>query len=262
MSPPSFPGVSDEQSLGGNLNDAVRIGDTVHRRAGPWTPSVHALLRYLEHAGFDAPRVIGMDAQGREVLRFIPGEAHAGTVVPVPDHLMEEIHLVEAARLLRRYHNLVADFRPPRDAQWRLVAPTAYEIVCHNDWSPWNALLRDGRVEVMLDWDLAGPGTRVWDVANAAYCWAPLFASSKTLSPAERAQRLKLFLDAYGLEERSEVLPTMRTRLMHVGRFIESGARSGDPGMQRLMNMNVPRIMFENDVRYLDDHWSTLERAL
>jgi hypothetical protein len=60
----------------------VRIGDTVHRRAGPWTPAVHALLRYLERASFPAPRVLGMDAQGREVLRFIEGEAHNGTFAP------------------------------------------------------------------------------------------------------------------------------------------------------------------------------------
>ena len=254
--------MQEEQSLGGNLNDAVRIGDTVHRRAGPWSPNVHALLRYLERSGFEAPQVIGMDARGREVLRFIPGEAHSGTLVPVPDQVMEETHLTEAARLLRRYHDVVADFRPPPDARWRLVAPTAHEIVCHNDWSPWNALLRNGRVEVMLDWDLAGPGSRLWDVANAAYCWAPLFASVKAWSVTERAQRLKLFLDAYGLEDRSEVLLMMRRRLVHVGRFIESEARAGDPGMQRLANSNVPRTMFENDVRYLDDHWSTLERAL
>jgi len=251
----------EERSLGGNLNDAVRIGDTVRRRAGPWTPSVHALLRYLEHHGFDAPRVIGVDDQGREVLEFIPGEAHAGTVVPVPDHVMEEARLIEAAQLLRRYHDVVAGFRPPPDARWRLVAPTAHEIICHNDWSPWNGLLRDGHVEVMLDWDLAGPGTRVWDVANAAYCWAPLFASVKTWSVAERARRLKVFLDAYGLDDRSEVLTTMRTRLIHVGRFIQSEARSGDPGMQRLVKINVPTIMFENDVRYLDEHWATLALA-
>jgi hypothetical protein len=40
--------VARETSLGGNLNDAVRVGGTVRRRAGPWTPAVHALLRFLE----------------------------------------------------------------------------------------------------------------------------------------------------------------------------------------------------------------------
>jgi len=254
--------VQEEQNLGGNLSDAVRIGDTVHRRAGPWTPSVHALLQYLERNGFDAPHVIGMDAQGREILSFIPGEAHAGTPIPVPDHVMDDERLAEAARLLRRYHDLVADFGPPADARWRLVAPTAHEIICHNDWSPWNALLREGQVEVMLDWDLAGPGTRLWDLANAAYSWAPLFESRKTWPLADRARRLALFLDAYELEDRSEVLPTMRSRLIHVARFIENEARSGDPGMRRLVSQGVVTSMLEHDVPYLDEHRSTLERAL
>ena len=205
-----------------------------------------------------------MDDQSREILTFIPGEAHAGTVVPVPDHLMDDARVVEAAQLLRRYHEVVAGFRPLQDARWRLVAPTAHEIICHNDWSPWNALLRAGRVEVMLDWDLAGPGTRLWDVANAAYSWAPLIASFKTgIWPlAERARRLKLFVDAYGLDDRLELLSTMRTRLIYVAGFIESEARSGDPGMQRLVDQGAPKNMLEHDVRYLDEHWSALERAV
>jgi len=51
-----------------------------------------------------------------------------------------------------------------------MVAPTRAEVICHNDWTPWNALLCDGRVEVMLDWHLAGPGSRIWDVAKGVYC--------------------------------------------------------------------------------------------
>src|SRR5438034_8054964 len=94
---PSLVEVLPETPLGGNLNDAVRIGDTVHRRAGPWTPAVHALLRYLERASFPAPRVVGTDAQGREVLRFIEGEAHNGTSEPLPRKLLADEHLVAAA---------------------------------------------------------------------------------------------------------------------------------------------------------------------
>ncbi len=253
----------EETSLGGNLGDAVRIGDTVHRRAGPWTPAVHALLRFLERAGFDAPRVVGMDAQGREVLRFMPGTAHAGTLEPLPDHVFAAEHLVRAAKLLRRYHDIVSEFRPPPNARWRLVAPARYEVICHNDWSPWNALFRDGTVAAMLDWDLAGPGSRLWDVANAAHAWVPLIADAHVAPPiAERARRLALFLDAYGLEDRSEVLLTMRVRLQHVALLIERDAASGDPGMRRLVAGGTPRQMVEVDIPYLDRHWSTLEGAL
>jgi hypothetical protein len=47
---------------GGNMSSGVvRVGDTVRRPAGPWTPSVHALLTHLHDAGFDgAPRPHGI----------------------------------------------------------------------------------------------------------------------------------------------------------------------------------------------------------
>ena len=64
-----------EELPGGNVGGAVRIGDTVRRPTGPWTPAVHALLAHLHAAGLRAvPRVHGVDARGREVLDYLPGE--------------------------------------------------------------------------------------------------------------------------------------------------------------------------------------------
>ena len=251
----------DEVSLGGNLNQAVRIGDTVRRRAGPWTPAVHALLRYLETTDFEAPRVLGMDEQGREILGYIPGETYAGGTVAVPDRVLDEEHLVDAGRLLRRYHDAVVGFSPPPDAQWRLTAPTEHELICHNDWSPWNALFRDGQLTVMVDWDLAGPGSRLWDVTNAAYCWGAINSESKLFSPAEQARRLRLFCDAYGLRERSRVLSMLRLRIDHVARFIEAQALSGDPGFAQLVRWKTPTLM-GNDLAHLEKHEALFERAL
>jgi hypothetical protein len=67
---------------GGNASGGVvRIGDTVRRPAGPWTPAVHALLGHLHAAGFPgAPQPLGLDEHGREVLTFIPG------TIPWPDN--------------------------------------------------------------------------------------------------------------------------------------------------------------------------------
>ena len=251
-----------ETPLGGNLNDAVRVGDTVRRTAGPWTPSVHALLRYLEGVGFPAPHVRGIDEQGREVLEFIEGEAHSGTFEALPLHVMEERHLVTAAKLLRRYHDIAADFRPAKGARWRLVAPTAHEVICHNDRTPWNALFKDGGLVLMLDWDLAGPGSRLWGVANAVLAWAPIYKGHGEWPMEGRLRRLRLFLDAYGLEDRSELFPTIRLFLQHVGRFVEDEARRGDRGMQHLVEMGVPRSMYESEVRWLDENRSALERTL
>jgi phosphotransferase family enzyme len=252
-----------EEPLGGNLNDAVRVGNTVRRRAGPWTPAVHELLRFLEIEGFPAPRARGMDDKGREVLEYIEGEAHAGNPIPLPDSVFDEDHLVDAARLLRRYHDAVAHFVPSPDAKWRLVGPEPHEIICHNDWSPWNALFREGTVAVTLDWDLAGPGPRLFDLGNAAYSWAPLISDAAVIPDiGERARRLRVFCDAYGLQDRSGLIDAMRARLIYVGRFIDEQARLGDPGMMRLVGWDTPRRMFVNDVGYLDENRAVLQRAL
>ena len=255
--------MAEELSLGGRLNDAVRVGDTVRRRAGPWTPAVHALLRFLEREGFEAPHVLGIDERGREILGYIEGEAYPGYPVPVPHSVFRDDHMVGAAQLLRRYHDLVGRFAAPSDARWRLVGPTPHEIICHNDWSPWNALFRDGRFALTLDWDLAGPGPRLWDVANAADSWVPLIADATAFADIdERARRLRLFCEAYGLSDRTGLIDAIRARLIYVGAFIAEQARLGDPGMVKLVAAGVPHGMLVKDVGYLDAHRAILARAL
>src|SRR5437867_6172635 len=125
------------------------------------------------------------------------GSCAFGWPEPIPDWVVDDDHLGEGARLLRRYHDLVEGFRPPAGARWRMVAPTAHEIICHNDWAPGNALFRERRLAVMLDWDMAGPGTRLWDVANSAYSWVPLYSGRRQLGIDAQARRLRLFCDAY-----------------------------------------------------------------
>ena len=59
---------------GGRTAGAIRSGDTVVRPGGSWTPAVHAVLRHLEAVGFDgAPRVVGYDTRGREVVTYRAG---------------------------------------------------------------------------------------------------------------------------------------------------------------------------------------------
>jgi hypothetical protein len=247
--------------IGGNMNDATRVGDTVRRRAGPWTPAVHGLLRFLEGAGFEAPRPRGIDDQGREILEYVEGDAHSGWPEPVPDWVTDDGHLAEGARLLRRYHDLVEGFQPPAGARWRMVAPTRPEIICHNDWAPWNALFRERRLAVMLDWDMAGPGTRLWDVANSAYSWVPLYSGRRQLGIAEQARRLRLFCDAYGLSDRASLLDVLKERTLFVGEFIEEQARLGDKGAMKLAAWEVPARM-RREAAMQDEHRALLERAL
>jgi phosphotransferase family enzyme len=213
---------------------------------------VHALLAHLDRVGFNAaPRPLGTDEQGRAVLNFMEGDVHAGWPDPMPSWMyQDEVTLLEAARLLRRYHDLLSTFTPPPDAKWRIVAPVRHEVICHNDWAPYNALF-DGRHPVaMLDWDSAGPGSRVWDVAWSAYTWVPLYpkrdsSNDPVLSLPMRATRLASFCAAYGGVEPSAVLPTLVEQLHFLANFIEAEADAGDPGVAKLAGWGVPAMTRE-----------------
>src|SRR4051794_23239511 len=57
----------------------VRVGQTVRRTGNSWSPAVLDLLRHLDREGFaGAPRALGFDEQGREMLTYIEGEVGRG----------------------------------------------------------------------------------------------------------------------------------------------------------------------------------------
>jgi Ser/Thr protein kinase RdoA (MazF antagonist) len=189
---------------GGNAGGAVRVGDTVRRAAGPWTPAVHALLAHLAGKGFDgAPRPLGFDARGREVLTFLAGET-VGSTRPWPAWVHAEDTLLQVARWMRSFHRAAADFVPPPGSVWRMGGQWARGlIVGHNDAAPYNAVWRDGRLAGFFDWDMAGPVSPEWDLAFAAFSWVPLHARHVVAREGftdfeDRPRRMRLFLAGYG----------------------------------------------------------------
>jgi phosphotransferase family enzyme len=193
--------VTDEVLLHGGLTNAgrvTRVGNTVRRplsSAATW-----ALLEHLERVGFDgAPRFLGVDDEGRETLSYIPGEA---AIEPVGDWAWTDEALVSVAELLRRFHDAVASFDPAGHT-WPDFVPAEFRdgLVCHNDPNLDNVIFSGGVAVGLVDFDLAGPGSAVWDVTCAARLWAPL-RDGRDLPGALRGrslERLRLFADAYGL---------------------------------------------------------------
>lgn len=128
-----------EQRLpGGNAGGAVLVDGTVRRPTGPWTPAVHDLLRHLERRGFaGAPRALGVDEQGREVLSYLPG-ATVGTASPWPPWVHTDEALEQVGRWLRCYHAAVQDFVPEPGATWRIGSRSWQpgDVIGHNDAAP------------------------------------------------------------------------------------------------------------------------------
>jgi hypothetical protein len=233
----------EERLPGGNTGGAVRIGDTVRRRMGPWTPAVHALLAHLHDVGFDrCPRPLGIDELGREVLSYMPGTS-VGELKPWPSWVHSDSALVEVARWLRDYHAAAASFVPPANAEWRSAAPSdPGRIMCHNDAAPYNACWNQDGLVGFFDWDFAGPGTREWDLAFTASAWVPLHARRVAREEGFRAfddrrRRLDTFLAAYGWTGDVErlVLDTLRQRLLSHIADVKQLASKGDALFQALI---------------------------
>ena len=189
---------SDERSI------VYRKGDVVLRETGPWAKSVHAFLRHLESVGFDgAPKIVGSGFadDGRETLSFVQGEV----INPKPF----DVEGVEAlGRMIRSLHDASASFEIEDDSLWPpffgrdLGGPD--RIISHCDVAPWNVVSVDGLPAGLIDWEDAGPVDPLVELAQAAWLNLRLFsddiADVEKLSPVEeRAEHLRLFLDAYGL---------------------------------------------------------------
>ena len=253
---------------GSRLNRVVKIGDTVRRPAGPWTPTVHALLRHVRQRGFElAPEPLGIDAQGREVLAYIPGDT-VGDQLPWPAWVWDDGLLVEVGRAAAAFHRAVADFRPEGAVPWQLgpAELRSGQIVCHHDIAPYNAVVEEGRLRGIIDWDLSGPGTPRSDLAFVAWQWVPLQhpAISQMFGWPDSgglARRLRLLLDAYGLEDRGGFVGDVIAR-MHLNRDVMlQKAAEGIPGYVSLVQQGHVDGM-NAAISFLTQQHDSLERQL
>jgi hypothetical protein len=228
------------QLVGGTANRGrvVRIGDTVRRPLRPTSPATHALLDHLAAVGFDgAPQYLGVDDEGREVLSYVRGTA---VTPPYPAWALTDDALTSVAHLLRDYHGAVSSFDPTPHA-WPPSPPSRFtgELVSHNDVNLDNVVFRDRRAAALIDFDLASPGSRVWDVACAARLWTPL-RPDRHIHDVRRGQvlaRLRLFVDGYGLgdADRDRLVAAVRENHEWCYDVIGTAAAGGHAGFSEYL---------------------------
>ena len=240
---------------GGNSNQVKREGNRVIRQQGIWSPFVHQLLQFLTAKGFtESPRLLDTTAT-TETLSFIEGDVGND---PLKPPMLSDMIVVEAGQLLRKFHDLTQDFVVPSDAQFFLpLKPNEpHEVICHNDFAPYNCVFKEGHIIGIIDFDTASPGSRIWDIAYAVYRFVPLMTDVHCLemgwqSPPDRPARLKLFCDAYGLEDRSTLMETVIQRIEALLNYMREKASNED---------HIP--FYLEDIAYIQAHQQKFEDAL
>lgn len=245
-------GMHESSLPGGFVNAVVRVGDTVRRPASTRTKFVGDLLRLLEARGWSgAPRCLGVDDEGREVLTYLDG--HVAWEPRQAVAVSSDESLVTVARLVREFHDLTAGTSLAGDQ----------EVVCHNDLSPKNTVyqLSSGglRPTAFIDWDLAAPGARIHDIAHV--CWQYLGLGPSVSDIAKVARRMRLIVDSYELSGRQRLVSTILWWQDRCWRGIESQADAGDVAMARLRDAGVVRQV-QMAYQWVADHRGALEHSV
>jgi hypothetical protein len=215
--------------------------------------------------------VLGIDAQNREVLSYLPGQVPHR---PLPGFALSEATLVALAELQLRYHQAVIGFEPPPWAQWdgelTPLVDGPVELLCHCDINLENVVFRPGpdglRPYALIDFDLARPGTRLVDIIQTLRYWAPL-APPADRDPAfadvDVPDRIAVFCDAYGLSraERARLVP-VAVRWMRRSRFTigERAVRRGG-AWARMLDAGVGERLMRS-ATWLEDCRPVIEGRL
>ena len=265
----------EEVLHGGNTTVVVRVGDTVRRQTGHWTPAVHALLKHLELAGFgDAPRVLCLDRQGREVLLFVEGEVGLlDPGHPLPPWFRSADACVAIGDWLRRFHEAQYGFKPDPALPWRMVPGrrlTVGEVVVHHDAAPYNTIQRSFGGLTVIDWDFCAPGDPIEDLAFAAWQWVPLWADKeavarghgRAMTALEAGAKLAALADGYhaSVDQRWMLVDAVMAQMTKHADDLEAMAVA-DPAFARLVDQGISRNA-RLDAEWVRDNEPVLSAAL
>lgn len=214
---------------GGNMNSPKRIGDRVHRKATDSTETIHRLLNYVRNKGIDwVPIPFGINGNSEEVLSYIPGEVPHS----MPSWVWEPKVIEDIAVAQRKWHDATEDF-DYKSGKWQLTTNTKIEVICHNDFAPYNIVFENRKFKGVIDFDLCSPGSRLWDMAYTMYRFVPVMPTDKSeendeISPFELEEiinRIRLFIESYSMGDNryeyklNEIIDMISIRLERISEW-------------------------------------------
>ncbi len=187
------------------MNSPIRRNQMIYKEATQASQTIHELLTYVRARGITwVPESKGINPEGKHVLTYLEGEVPHDT----PEWLWEETTLLGAAKKLRQWHDATVNFEK-KNGCWLLENDEEPEVICHNDFAPYNCVFQDQQLIGVIDFDVCSPGSRLWDIAYALYRFVPLlpvedvdtYGEISPFSFERMIERLEDFLEEYSKGE-------------------------------------------------------------
>lgn len=159
--------------------------------------------------------------------------------------------LQKYAQLLRKYHDAVKDFKPPKDLEWAngAMGLKPGEIICHGDFGPWNIVWQGDDPVGIVDWDFAHPAKPQYDILYALEYSAPFCDDETALkwrgfkTPPDRKHRIGVFMKAYGAPMIENVAHKVAQMQREVGKYEAYLAQRGvQPQVDWVANGDLEEI--------------------
>lgn len=237
----------EEVLIGGNTTPGVvKNGDTVHRPRSRRSVFAAKVLRELNERGYQwAPRYLGIDEEGRDVLSFVEGAT--------TDHpsQRDERSYATVGRLLRELHDLT---RGSALAEGGIC-------VVHGDPGPFNTVMSDGMPVALIDWDSAHPGDPLEDVGYAGWTWC--IQSLGNVPVHDQARRLREFAAGYDPCLSAEtVLDAIERQQFHIVECESANADDETLTDARRAHARSAVEWATDDHRVLEDNRALFARAM
>jgi len=227
-------------SGGRTATGVIRIENTVRRPIKPRSEFVHSLLKLLEKKGYNfAPRFLGIDEKGREILTFIEGS------VPHERMVWTDDQLKKIAQMIKAFH----------DSTERSKLAGTKEVVCHNDIAPWNTVLNEDMAVAFIDFDDAAPGNRVDDLAYFLWTFLGL---GNNVPAKEQATKIKMLCSVYGFSHQQVLVDAILEQQQKILSKREMLAKHDRDSEARNFSLSAAKRI-RNEIRWVKSNRKILE---